>query len=252
MKKFRCKTIAVVGLVTILGGPLGIARSYAQESHGDDRDNVGPNDRNVHTSTPIKHVIVLIGENRTFDNVYGTYVPRHGQHISNLLSRGIVNSDGSPGPNSAAAEQFRVSTINPVTYFVDTKKLVSPGKAAYAPFLPTPEAGSAPPRAVTLAQFQKDPAPSAPPFEAGTFSLKAPIAGRGVQRDQHAQLQRAEHRDRYGGGRPGHQHVEQSAPDAVRAEVHLLSLWPLASCTWLASRTWRPASAGPEGCVRGV
>jgi phospholipase C len=35
--------------------------------------------RNDHqTASPIKHVIVLIGENRTFDNVYGTYVPRKG------------------------------------------------------------------------------------------------------------------------------------------------------------------------------
>jgi hypothetical protein len=27
-----------------------------------------------HTVSPTKHVIVLIGENRTFDNVFGTYV----------------------------------------------------------------------------------------------------------------------------------------------------------------------------------
>src|SRR5215472_12705660 len=30
------------------------------------------------TATPIKHVIVLIGENRTFDHVFATYVPRSG------------------------------------------------------------------------------------------------------------------------------------------------------------------------------
>src|SRR5262249_39311697 len=55
-------------------------------------------------------------------------------------------------------------------YFIDTNTLTNSGKAPYAPFLPTPEAGSAPPRAVTLAQFQKDPAPTAPPFDAHTFS----------------------------------------------------------------------------------
>src|SRR5262249_12713741 len=66
--------------------------------------------------------------------------------------------------------QFRLTTINPVAYFIDTNKLISPGKIAYAPFLPTPEAGGAPPRAVTLAQLQKDPAPAAPPFDAHTFS----------------------------------------------------------------------------------
>jgi phospholipase C len=27
------------------------------------------------TKTPIQHVIIIIGENRTFDHVFGTYVP---------------------------------------------------------------------------------------------------------------------------------------------------------------------------------
>ena len=31
------------------------------------------------TTTPIKHVIVIIGENHTFDNVYATYQPPSGQ-----------------------------------------------------------------------------------------------------------------------------------------------------------------------------
>ena len=42
------------------------------------------------TTTPIEHVIVIVGENHTFDNVYGTYQPKAGQHIDNLLSEGIV------------------------------------------------------------------------------------------------------------------------------------------------------------------
>ena len=56
-------------------------------------------------TTPIEHVIVLVGENRTFDNLYGTYTPPKGQTISNLLSKQIVNQDGSPGINHAAAAQ---------------------------------------------------------------------------------------------------------------------------------------------------
>ena len=47
------------------------------------------------TTTPIKHVIVLIGENRTFDNIFGTYVPKRGT-VENLLSLGIVTANGSP------------------------------------------------------------------------------------------------------------------------------------------------------------
>src|SRR5262245_45057197 len=121
------------------------------------------------TATPIEHVIVIIGENRTFDNVYGTYKPRHGQTVSNLRSLGIVNEDGSPGPNAAVATQFEIGTINPVAYFVSTKKLTNPGKAAYS-LLPTPESGNAPALAVTLAQLDKSPAVAAPPFDHHTFS----------------------------------------------------------------------------------
>jgi phospholipase C len=32
-------------------------------------------------------VIVLIGENRTFDHVFATYVPKQGESVSNLLSK---------------------------------------------------------------------------------------------------------------------------------------------------------------------
>jgi len=57
------------------------------------------------TATPIQHVIVIIGENRSFDHVYATYQPANGQTVMNLLSKGIVNANGQPGPNSALAAQ---------------------------------------------------------------------------------------------------------------------------------------------------
>ena len=57
------------------------------------------------TATPIKHVIIVVGENHTFDNVFGTYQPKRGQSISNLLAGGIVNADGAPGPNFERAQQ---------------------------------------------------------------------------------------------------------------------------------------------------
>jgi phospholipase C len=50
------------------------------------------------TLTPIKHVIVIIGENRTFDHIFATYKPvNKGEKVLNLLSEGIVKADGSPG-----------------------------------------------------------------------------------------------------------------------------------------------------------
>src|SRR5215472_19255614 len=61
------------------------------------------------TTTPIKHVIVVIAENSSFDHAFGTFRPRNGQHIANLLSSGIVNADGTPGPNFNHAAQFTVS-----------------------------------------------------------------------------------------------------------------------------------------------
>jgi len=124
----------------------------------------------VSTASPIKHVIVLIGENRTFDNIYATYVPKRGQHVANLLSKGIIGPDGSPGPNKHLAEQFSIAKIDPPEYFINTNTLTTPGKAPYAPFLPTPEVGFAPPSPVTFAQFEKDPVDTVAPFDAATFS----------------------------------------------------------------------------------
>jgi phospholipase C len=61
------------------------------------------------TATPIKHVIVIIGENRSYDHVFATYQPKAGETTRNLYSEGIVHSDGTPGPNFAAAKQMQAS-----------------------------------------------------------------------------------------------------------------------------------------------
>lgn len=55
--------------------------------------------------TPIEHVIVIIGENVSFDTLFGAYQPPEGQTISNLLSRKIINADGTPGANYRVAVQ---------------------------------------------------------------------------------------------------------------------------------------------------
>lgn len=65
--------------------------------------------RDDETATPIKHVIVIYGENRSFDHVFATYVPRHGQTVRNLLSEGIIDQFGHPGPNFAKATQYQAS-----------------------------------------------------------------------------------------------------------------------------------------------
>ena len=65
------------------------------------------------TSTPIKHVIIVIGENRTFDHVFATYKPVHATDtVWNLLSKGIVNPDGTPSQNYNKARQFSATDTN--------------------------------------------------------------------------------------------------------------------------------------------
>ena len=71
------------------------------------------------TATPIKHVVIIILENHSFDNVFATYQPPHHQHIWNLLSEGIINKNGSPGPNYAQASQL--TAVNRKSYTLTPK-----------------------------------------------------------------------------------------------------------------------------------
>jgi phospholipase C len=63
----------------------------------------------IPTATPIKHVIIIVGENRSFDHLFATYEPKHrNERVLNLLSERIVNKDGTPGPNFAKGHQFQI------------------------------------------------------------------------------------------------------------------------------------------------
>src|ERR1700730_11626582 len=74
----------------------------------------------IKTATPIKHVIIIVGENRSFDHLYATYVPKNrDERVLNLLSEGIINADGTPGKNFAKAHQYQVTSApNGGKYFV--------------------------------------------------------------------------------------------------------------------------------------
>src|SRR3984957_15329144 len=93
------------------------------------------------TATPIKHVIVIIGENRSFDHVFATYVPKRGQTVHNLLSEGIIQLDANknaiPGPNFHKAQQLAASDLGGQdTFLLSPPKQEFPGNV-----LPAPEAG---------------------------------------------------------------------------------------------------------------
>ncbi|MBV8467415.1 MAG: phosphoesterase [Burkholderiales bacterium] len=90
----RLKPIAA----SLLAGALAVSGQHAFAASNDNN-----------TTTPIKHVIVVIAENHSFDNLFATYQPQGGQQILNLLSQGIVNADGSHGPNVGLATQNTAS-----------------------------------------------------------------------------------------------------------------------------------------------
>ncbi|MBV8401601.1 MAG: hypothetical protein JOZ17_23190 [Acetobacteraceae bacterium] len=79
---------------------------------------------------------MIYGENRSFDHLYATYEPKSGQTVLNLLSQGIINKDGSPGPNFSKAKQWEAS---------DTDKYnISPKKTEPYKYLPPTMTDGAP------------------------------------------------------------------------------------------------------------
>src|SRR6201998_4341497 len=103
----RLCLVALTVLQLSLGGPLATSAQAQEEGQ---------------TRTPSKHVIVLIGENRTFDHVFATYVPKSKDSVSNLLSKGIVNADGTPGPHFSKAAQFQAVPPFRTKYFISLNK----------------------------------------------------------------------------------------------------------------------------------
>jgi phospholipase C len=97
-------------------------------------------DKSGQTGTPIKHVIVIIGENRSFDHMFATYVPKPGQSVHNLLSEGIIQLDANknavPGRNFRKAQQLAASDQGSQ----DTFLLSPPQQQFPGNVLPAPEA----------------------------------------------------------------------------------------------------------------
>ncbi len=107
MRAVRTGLLSTVVFQLAIGSPFANAQSVASTSS---RDN--------ETATPIKHVIVIIGENRTFDHIFATYVPKKGESVWNLLSEGIVKADGTPGPNFPVAEQKAAYDVAPDAFML--------------------------------------------------------------------------------------------------------------------------------------
>jgi phospholipase C len=141
----RVAFVAVTVFQFSLGGPLA-GSLQAQEK--------------THTRSPIKHVIVLIGENRTFDHLFATYVPKSHDSVKNLLSEGIINADGTPGKHFSKAAQFQAVAPFRTKYFISLDK---DEKAPYD-VLPAPTLNFSPSPDASIIGFATEP----PPFPTGT------------------------------------------------------------------------------------
>src|SRR5215469_2936844 len=80
--------------------------------------------------SPIRHVILVVGENHSFDNLFGAYQPLGGQSVNNLLSEGIIRGDGTPGPHFNKAAQ-----LNAIDH---DKYSITPARTGPYPHLPQP------------------------------------------------------------------------------------------------------------------
>jgi phospholipase C len=127
MRTFRTGMISATVFQLAIGSAFAAPLSNSQPSRDDD------------TATPIKHVIVIVGENRSFDHVFATYVPKKGEKVWNLLSEGIVKADGTPGPNFSKAEQNAAKDQTPDAFLLSPPKDDFQGAVLPAPLVGGPQ-----------------------------------------------------------------------------------------------------------------
>jgi len=102
--------------------------------------------------SPVRHVIVIIGENRSFDHVFATYAPLKGESVLNLLSQGIVRADGKPGLNFARAQQQAASDPAADAFLLSPPKSPFSGNVMPAPLVGGPTSSPIPNDSLTLAK----------------------------------------------------------------------------------------------------
>lgn len=141
-----------LGLVALVIGQLSVAWPISTASGATPPES--KTKVKIHTETPIQHVIVLIGENRTFDHLFATYVSPSGDYVRNLLSEGIINADGTPGMNFSKAAQFQAVAPFRTKFFISLKdEEKTPYVTLPEPtlnFSPSPATGEPPPFPVSV------------------------------------------------------------------------------------------------------
>jgi acid phosphatase/phospholipase C len=114
----KAKFLSTVGLCVIAAALVGSATAQ------DDRDRDHHRDpHNVHTDTPIKHLVVIFNENRSFDHYFATYpnaanpsgsIPfvakPHTPKVNNLANANLLtnNPNLNPANGTGATNPFRL------------------------------------------------------------------------------------------------------------------------------------------------
>jgi phospholipase C len=85
--------VSLVACSLLLYTPMGFAQGASGQPPGRE------------TASPIKHVMIIVGENRSFEHLFATYVPHnHGEAVQNLLSEGIVTTRASSSRRISSAQ----------------------------------------------------------------------------------------------------------------------------------------------------
>jgi phospholipase C len=148
--------------LTLSGVRIGLSSlALAQLSMGATVANAIDNhDRGGDTRSPIKHVIVIIGENRSFDHVFATYEPKNGEKVWNLLSEGIVYKNGKPGPNFYKAEQHAAADPTADSFLLSPAKSSFPNGVLPAPLVGGPKDSYVTGDSLTLAKQSENGLPA--------------------------------------------------------------------------------------------
>ena len=124
---FLNATRAMVALVALM---LNFFSPLVQSAQAADKSASTPTKDaavSLPTASPIKHVIIISGENRSFDHLFATYQPKSGNTVNNLLSEGIIDVNGAPGPNFSLGQQYSADVSGSTTFQLSP----TTGKAPY-------------------------------------------------------------------------------------------------------------------------
>ncbi|WBL77060.1 alkaline phosphatase family protein [Bradyrhizobium xenonodulans] len=123
MKNRFLTTVAFFAAATALACSIPVLADDFDRDHGHDQDDHHRHPHNIHTETPIKHLVIIFNENRSFDHYFATYpiaanpsgsipfVPKpRTPRVNNLVTANLLvnNPNDSPANGAGATDPFRL------------------------------------------------------------------------------------------------------------------------------------------------